>query len=245
MMHPTLVHFRSQQGLPEREELLNYTPEEAAHLMLRLVRKNSLAFIPGETVQAMSDGGYGRDEEVERVLMEGVAYLERYGLLVEDLRRYSGTGRGRVLSRQGKELAESESQLTGFMSGIKDPRALLHPDIIANALPIYDRGPRHFGTAVFAAFHCVEVAVRDATGLSDSDIGVNLMNRAFGSGGKLRRIDLDPGEEDGIRNLFGGAIGAFKNPSSHRKVAWNDSIGVLRSLMLASELLAIVDERAP
>lgn len=237
------TQYRTHNQLPDKSDLLQYTPEEAARLVLRLFPTDRRGFIPGETVSATSDNGYGRDEQVERVLMEGIAYLERYGLLVEELRSYSGTGRGRTLSRLGKELLQSSAQLTEFITSIKDPRSLLHPDITANALPLYERGPQHFDSAVTAAFKCVEVAVRSAAALPLSEVGRDLMNKAFGPTGKLRVKDAVESEEDGVRSLFVGAIRFFRNPPSHREVEWRDSASVLRRLIFASELLHIVEER--
>jgi uncharacterized protein (TIGR02391 family) len=242
-MDSTLSQFRRMNALPEREELLKYSPEEAAQLVLRLLPKNNVAFIPGDLLGGINEAGYGRDAGVERVLMEGVAYLERYGLLVEDIRRYSGTGRGRVLSRQGEELAKSSSMLTEFITSIKDPRALLHPSIIANAMPLYERGPQFFDSAISAALKSVEVSVRQTGGYNDSDLVVQLMRRAFGEGGPLRNLYNDPGEENGYRELFGGAIAVYKNSASHRYVDWRDSLSVLRILIFASELLHTVEYR--
>lgn len=213
-------------------------------MVLRLLPKDRRGFIPGEAVASVSDGAYGRDEEVERVLMEGVAYLERYGLLVEELRSYSSTGRGRTLSRQGKELAKDMTRLTEFMTSIKDPRALLHSDIRATALPLYERGEKHFDNAVSEAFRCVEIAVRTAANLPDED-GKELMNKAFGPTGSLRNSTAKASEEDGLRGLFAGAVGAFRNPPSHRRISWRDSLSALRQLILASELLHIVEDRGP
>jgi uncharacterized protein (TIGR02391 family) len=236
-------NFRQQQGLPDKEQLLAYSPEEAAQLVLKLVPKDRPAFIPGDVIRHMSDSGYGGDLEVDHALMEGVAYLERYGLLIEDLRSYTGSGRGRALSRQGRELAQSPAGLTNFIASIKDPRALLHSDITAKALPLYERGREFFDEAATAALKAVEVAVRKGGGFSESEIGVPLMRKAFGEGGPLRDPKGDPGEENGYRELFGGAIAVYKNPPSHRFVDWRDSLSVLRILILASELLHTIEER--
>ncbi len=237
--------FRNQNKLPERAQLLVYAPEDTAKLAIRFFRAYQGAFVPGDVLGSVSDKAYGRDQDVERVLMEGVSFLERYGLLVQDIRTYSGTGRGRRLSRQGEAFAASPSLLDQFISQFKDPRALLHSDIIARALPHFDRGTAHFDTAVFLAFKAVEVAVRNAAQLTDSDIGVPLMNRAFEPTGALRDANADPGEEDGIRNLFAGALAVYKNPSSHRHVGQQDAKRTLNAMVLASELLCIVDERRP
>jgi uncharacterized protein (TIGR02391 family) len=235
--------FREQQGLPEKDALLTYSPEEAARLLIRFFPKDRASFVPADTVRQLIDNGYGRIEDLDRVLMEGVAYLDRYGLLVGEFRAYSGTAMGRMLSRQGIEFAKADAKLTEFFTSIKDPRSLLHPDIIADALPLFERGPQQFDSAVSAAFRRVEMTVRSAAGLPSSEVGWDLMNKAFGPTGKLRVKDAVASEEDGIQRLFVGAVQAFRNPPAHREVEWHDSAIVLRRLIFASELLHIVEER--
>lgn len=107
-----------------------------------------------------------------------------------------------------------------------------------------DRGPDHFEGAIFKAFKAVEIAVREAGGLGNDKIGIPLMNTAFGPGGKLRDPDSEGGEAEAVRNLFSGAMGAFKNPTSHRFVNERDVEQVMRMLAFASLLLEIVDQRA-
>jgi uncharacterized protein (TIGR02391 family) len=71
-------------------------------------------------------------------------------------------------------------------------------------------------TACFTAMKEVEVAVRKAGGLDNSIIGVPLMKKAFTpNGGPLTDAGADGGEQVTTMELFAGAIGAFKNPSSH------------------------------
>src|ERR1700729_205690 len=124
--------FREQHGLPEKETLLSYSPEEAAQLLIRFFPKDRASFVPADTVRQLIDNGYGRSEDLDRVLMEGVAYLDRYGLLVGEFRAYSGSAMGRMLSRQGIEFAKADAKLTEFFTNIKDPRSLLHPDVVAH-----------------------------------------------------------------------------------------------------------------
>lgn len=239
-----LAQYREQRGLPEKAQLLQFSPEEAAQVALHLLPHDGTSFVPGDYIAYAADHAYGRDPEVDRVLAEGVGYLERYGLLIEEWRAYSGSGRGRTLSRLGRELAHSQEGLGKFLASVKDARALLHPAIIATALPLFDKGPDYFDAAVSVAFKRVEVAVRTAASLSDSEVGQTLMNRAFGPTGKLRDTAADGGEEDALRALFAGAMGYLRNPPSHREIAWPGPLTVLRRLVIASELLHIVEERA-
>jgi uncharacterized protein (TIGR02391 family) len=239
-----LSAFRKQNGWPEPEQLLDYSPSEAGQFLLGFLLQQKQGFAAGDEVHSISDRGYGRHSGVERVLLEGLAFLERQGLVVSEFRRYSGTTLGRILSREGEDVAKSATRLSDFLARISDPRDLLHPEIRASALSLYERGQKYFEAAVFQAFKTVEVAVREAAGLTHDHLGVKMMRRVFGPGGELRDGNAEPGEEDGVRDLFAGAIAVYKNPPSHRNVEWTDSVSVLRALFLASELMHIVEVRA-
>jgi hypothetical protein len=52
---------------------------------------------------------------------------------------------------------------------------------------------------------------------------------------------LDAGEQKAIMFLFAGAIGAFKNPSSHRQVDFGDPTVAAEAVLLADLLLRMLD----
>lgn len=99
-----------------------------------------------------------------------------------------------------------------------------------------------YETAAFAAMKAVEVAVRDAAGLPNELVGVNLMRKAFSPGeGPLRDPDADGGERQATADLFAGAIGVYKNPASHRTVKFDDPMEAAEVIQLADLLLRIVE----
>ena len=123
------------------------------------------------------------------------------------------------------------------------PRNLLHPVIADRAWPNFIRGDHD--TAVFQAFKEVEVAVRKAGGFGSQKIGVELMRAAFDPDtGPLTDRSLPKAERESLSHLFAGAIGSYKNPSSHRTVAIDDAVEAGEMLIIASHLLRIVDDRA-
>ena len=104
---------------------------------------------------------------------------------------------------------------------------------------MYLRGD--YDVAVFQAFKEVEVAVRKAAKASDSLIGVKLMRAAFKpDGGILTDKETDPGEQVALMELYAGAIGHCKNPTSHRNVEM-ERVSAAQLIVLASNLLTYVE----
>jgi uncharacterized protein (TIGR02391 family) len=122
------------------------------------------------------------------------------------------------------------------------PKERLHPSIREDVWSLYHRGK--FETAVFEAMKAVEVAVRDAAGLTVAHIGIKLMRKAFDvEAGELTDKAAEQAERQARSDLFAGAIGSYKNPHSHRNVALDDPDGAAEIIMLANHLLRIVDSR--
>src|SRR6516225_2765395 len=80
--------------------------------------------------------------------------------------------------------------------------------------------------------------------LRPRDIGADLMRAAFHpDNGPLTDTSLPKSERESLAHLFAGAIGSYKNPSSHRTVAITDIRDAQEQVLLASHLLGIVDAR--
>ena len=101
-----------------------------------------------------------------------------------------------------------------------------------------------YDTAVFEAFKQVEIAVRKAGGYAEAEIGTKLMSKAFNvKNGDLIDQNQQKAEKEARFFLFAGAIGAYKNPGSHRDVEITAEEAV-EMIALASLLLRIVDSRS-
>lgn len=59
--------------------------------------------------------------------------------------------------------------------------------------------------------------------------------------GPLRDASADGGERQARTDLYAGAIGLFKNPSSHRPVNCDDPTLASEIILLADLLLRLVD----
>ncbi len=75
---------------------------------------------------------------------------------------------------------------------------------------------RHPGSAVFRAVRRLEIVIRDIGAYPAERIGQPLVNEAMGAGRPLEPHGATSDERLAWANLFRGAIGAFKNPESHR-----------------------------
>ena len=99
--------------------------------------------------------------------------------------------------------------------------------------------------AVFAAFRAVEEQVRGKAAMTAGDLGVKLMRQAFKPGGPLSDAQAEAGEQDALSSLFAGAIGVFKNPSSHRTVTYDDPAVAAEAVLLADLLLRLLQRTPP
>lgn len=83
--------------------------------------------------------------------------------------------------------------------------------------------------------------VRRVAGLANELLGVALMRKAFSpKDGVLRDPGAEGGEQQAIADLFAGAIGAYKNPASHRTVRFDNAVEAAEVIQLADLLLRIV-----
>jgi uncharacterized protein (TIGR02391 family) len=167
------------------------------------------------------------------------ALLERMGM-IHPAPGINGKNGFMVLSRDGEEAIKGEDGFDRIRALRSFPKELLHPAIAKEAYAALQRGD--LATAVRDAFTAVEISVRDAGGFTIDDYGTSLMRNAFHEQtGPLTDASLPKAERESFAHLFAGAIGAYKNPHSHRKVTIDDLREAQRQVLLASHLLYIVD----
>lgn len=169
-------------------------------------------------------------------LAEAWAWLENRGLLVPSSRDPL-PAHWQQVSTAGRQLVEDPDAITKVwaderLAGPLDPKL----DSARSNFALGD-----YETAAFAAMKAVEVRVREVAQLPADLVGVSLMRKAFSpKDGVLRDDGAEGGELQATADLFAGAIGAFKNPASHRTVRYEDPVEAAEVLQLADLLLRIV-----
>jgi len=124
----------------------------------------------------------------------------------------------------------------------KSPEAFaldfLNPKLVEKCSDHFVTGK--YDDCILNAAKTVEVAVREAAGLSNSDIGVSLMRKAFKPDAPILKYSDITAEQEAVMHLFSGFIGIFKNPHSHRFLEIKDPLTAFEILSFADHLLNLV-----
>lgn len=182
--------------------------------------------------------GNASDRDISGALSEGWSWLMTHGLVVPDASQHSPNAYR--VSRLG--LQTLEHGLAGLAAAERLGVTTLHPRIGQRVEQQFLLG--EFEQAVFIATKEVEVRVREMAGLSNSVVGTDLMAQAFSPKipGPLADSTANGGEQVAMMELFKGAIGLFKNPSSHRPVNYEDPVLASEIVLFADLLQRLLDQ---
>lgn len=236
------------EEFPNAKTLLTLAPEELGDVLLELIHRGISSsrerFNPSDMLYPVNSRNTTEWPESSRArivkaVWEAIQSLENAGLVMFDPTQSAPTV-WRTLTERGEQL-QTRKQAADYRKGNILPEGLVHPQIWAGVRNSFMQG--NYDTAVFSAFKAVEVAVRAAGNYPEGELGVPLMRKAFApTTGPLADRTLETGEQEAQAHLFAGAIGAAKNPASHRNVEM-DSAEAARLILFASYLLSIVDSR--
>ena len=229
--------------IPNAEDLLSLEPEELAPVLLQYLARTYLAgsikrgnVFSGAASPGNAYGPFRR--KVDEALTGAWIWLEREGMLLPEVGNHDRDWV--IISERGRRLADAEN-FAGYRLASMLPRKTLHPSLGPSIFALFVRG--HYDSVVFEAFRAVEVYVREKTGLDRSIIGTDLMRRAFGPNAPLTDNSLPLAEQEATSHLFAGAIGLFKNPTSHRTAVIQRPEDAASLVMFADYLLRLVDHR--
>ena len=226
------------------EAVLGLEPEELGGIVLAyLITADRSEMHPTNFASAHGVARYpqARQLDARRALIEAWMWLQREGFLAIDPDQRDWC----YITKRGLAAANADS-FAAHRSASLLPRGTLHPVVAERVWGTFLRGD--YDTAVFQSFKELEIAVRLASGLEQTDIGMDLMRKAFRPeteklpAGPLTNPKLPRGEQEALQHLMAGAIGSYKNPSSHRAVQISAAEAV-EMIVLASHLLGIVDRR--
>jgi len=236
-----------EKYFPSPDIVLQLNPEELAIPLLRcliyleeakrdndLLRENFFGLAVSEKF------GGEQTIEVAKAITEAWLWLEREIMIAP--RPEPGAGSIVYITQRGRELAE-QSDIKTYIRSNLIPAGVLDPRLASKVQNLFIRGD--YDTAVFQAFKEVEIRVREKASLPQTLLGVDLMRTAFNhETGVLTDYGQAVPERQATSHLFAGAIGLFKNPSSHRDVNWEDPQECTELIYLANHLLRIVEKHA-
>ncbi len=237
------------KDLPEPQALLALATEELAAKLLFQFRASARVAAHAITNDIWSSDYAKRNDlsrnrslmsEVQIALMESWQWLLAQGLLILDPTQSPDLG-WYVLSRRARLFEDSKS-FADFATARMLPKQALHRSIATPVWAAFMRG--EYDVAIFLAFKQVEIEIRSASGLNPDDFGVKLARKAFDpENGPLADTSVESGERLATMHFVSGAIGAFKNPQSHRHVNVEDPIQAIEMILIANHILRLVESR--
>ena len=226
------------------DALLALEPEELAGYVLEHLQGGNPAQFKEHQANFASDylvRSYPpeKQDQCRRALMEAWSCLVNSGLLVPEPQNPHPVY---VLSRRAQRI-RTRKDYNAFCHAGLFPKDAAHAVVVEKVYPLFLRG--EYETAVFQSFKIVEVKVREVAGSGfESLYSTDLMRKAFHpETGPLTEKSEPVAEREALQALFAGAIGRFKNPSSHRHVPITSAPEAMEMILFASHLLRIVDDR--
>jgi uncharacterized protein (TIGR02391 family) len=119
----------------------------------------------------------------------------------------------------------------------------LHPKVLRYCQVSFETG--QFDNAIHDALKLVEEEIRSRIHASPDDVGVNLVSKAMNPKSPALVFSDVPAEQEAAHSLYRGALGALKNPRSHRFLDTSDRVRTLEILAFASLLMRMLDDAKP
>lgn len=223
-----------------RAQVLDLSVDDLAFAILRHLAENpasaSRTYITSIYTWQPIQLGLSWDE-VSPQVVEAWDLLLWLGLLSPIERNENGIGMTTITDRD-REVVARDSNLKRVRAEMRLETSL-HP-LLDDVRTRFLR--QDYEGAVLFAMRQIEIEVRRRASLGTGYVVVDLMRKAFNpQTGALRDPRLLPAENEATSHLFAGAIGFFKNPSSHREDDLGDPTVVVEILLFADLLLRMLD----
>ncbi len=153
-----------------------------------------------------------------------------------------GGGRGAIVTgaRREQRSTTSAATIAGACARRSCRDDMLHPKL--RGKPYTDFANGHPTSAIQEAYKIVDIEVGKVAKIT-STYGVNLMLQAFDQDkGPLTDMTENEPTRRALARLFAGAMGRFRNSSTHTHRAFHDLHEAIEELMVASRLLRFLDE---
>jgi hypothetical protein len=180
---------------PSADALLELSTEDLGMILLRLTQDQRTPNVTLSSIEMpvwnanSKEYPITRRIEVARAIGEAWQWLQTEGLLIVSPDQPNGYF---SLTRKAARIRNPADART-YLHGDLLPPAILHPKLVEKIRPMFLRGD--YTIAVQQAFIEVEIAVRNAAGLSNDSIGVPLVREAFNpKDGKLTEPESVSGE---------------------------------------------------
>lgn len=183
-----------------------------------------------------------------RSLWDWHAYWSKHLKTYSDRRGYVSNSFQELLIPIERTLAASrDGDVTKQLISNFEPKAVivgiesLHPLLVSRCKKNFEQG--QFDDAILTGMKLIESELRKRAGLTAEDYGVSLVNSALC--GKHPLLTF-PGaktqsEREALQNLYRAAVGALKNPLSHRFIDETDPVRAFEALAFISWLLRLLD----
>src|SRR3984957_197495 len=235
-----------------REDLLGLTRENLAYALLRCMQeRRSDPIQPVNRDYAVSElfpitdpispmDRRALEKKLDAAFRKAFEQLESWDL-IEQADGMNGKNGFIVLTEKGVK-ADAHVDFEGLRQRRLLVAEMLHPALRGDVHADFLLGK--FGKAIFGAFKIVEMQVRRAANLSESEHGAVLMQIAFNEkNGPLTDPNEAPTQQKALRMLFEGSLGRFRNPEGHTDRVFADAMEPMQEVMLASRLLRLLEGR--
>lgn len=239
-------------NLPTPTEIVGLPPDEVGLRLLALVGQGQGHLLDenfyrqqGGLVQEWGDEG--ADSDFHDAMIEAFQWLQSERLIVKSRSTNYEQGQHQITRRGHHVLAASNGRA---LIQAEDRIGLeLHESISSRVRRQFLMG--EYEQAALIAMKQVEMRVRELAQAPDDSVGVALVRNAFAlprdsrpAGPLTDTLNLPTAEQEATMHLFAGAIGVFKNPSSHREVEYDDPTFASEVVLFADLLLRMLDRIA-